>query len=459
MKFARLGVIAAMAMALCGQQALAADAPPKMDPKVHDQSMKDAPALVQAAGLKCDVTDAYQLGSNDEKVNGKTFKSTFYELACGQGGLGYIFKSVPGGDTASFDCLSLKNAADKAIAAKQKPTNTCAVLPANADPKAGLKPWLAEAGVPCAQVTGGAWMGASASDKINVYEAACPEGGYLVTAPAPGSTKTLDVTPCAKAELLGIKCELTTEDQTAKQIIAIAAAANRPTCMPTKARWVVTDTSNGNDYYEIGCSDGATGYMIQTNGKGQYKAAIECVKAIQIAGGCKYMNVNTGSTAETATYSKLSKQIGYDACSAVTKYQSYGTENGGPREVVELACSPTEGNFAIVPTGAGQTGEFFNCVRASGRGLNCHLTPMDATYAKITQQIAARGKTTCKVSNGRDIGRDDKGIDYVEVACSAGDPQPALVLQYSKLPQETLAQATPCAQAPIANACTLAAKK
>jgi hypothetical protein len=81
---------------------------------------------------------------------------------------------------------------------------------------------------------------------------------------------------------------------------------------------------------------------------------------------------------------------------------------------------------------------------------------MDVTYAKITQQIAARGKTTCKVSNGRDVGKDDKGIDYVDVACSPGDPQPEMVLQYSKLPQETLAQATTCAQAPIANACTLA---
>ena len=86
MKFLRLGVIAAMAMALCGQQALAADAPPKpkMDPKSHEQAKADAPALVQAGGLKCDVTDAYLLGSADEKVNGKTFKSSFYEIACGQ---------------------------------------------------------------------------------------------------------------------------------------------------------------------------------------------------------------------------------------------------------------------------------------------------------------------------------------------------------------------------------------
>ncbi|MEI9889717.1 MAG: hypothetical protein WDN45_02900 [Caulobacteraceae bacterium] len=154
MKFLRLGVVAAMAMALCGQQALAADAPagpPKLDPKIHAQSMADAPALVQATGLKCDVTDAMLLGVGDETINGKKFKSSFYEIACGQGGLGYVFKSVPGGDPQFFDCLSLKMAADKAAAEAPKTgakpaakgaqtSNTCAALPANADPKAGLKP-------------------------------------------------------------------------------------------------------------------------------------------------------------------------------------------------------------------------------------------------------------------------------------------------------------------------------
>jgi hypothetical protein len=459
MRFLRLGVIAAMAMTLCGQQAMAADAPaPKMDEKIHAQAKIDAPALVQAAGLKCDVTDAYQLGTNDETVNGKKLKTSFYEIACGQGGLGYIFKSSPSGDNAFFDCISLRMSAEQAVANKQKPGNTCGMLTANANPNAGLQPWLAQAGVPCAAVTKAAWKGASPTEKINVFEAACAEGGYLITAPAAGSTRTLDVIPCSKAELVGVKCDLTSQDDIAKQIIALTAGANRASCAPTKARWVVSDPSNGDDFWEIGCGDGATAYMLETTSKGGFKNAIDCVRATRIAGGCTYMNVNTGSTADNATYTKLAKQIGYDACPTVQKYQSYGTENGGPREIVELNCSATEGAFALVPTGSGQTGEYFNCVRAAGRGLTCHLTPNEVTYAKIAQQIAARGKTTCKVSNGRDIGKDDKGTDYVEVACSAGDPQPALVLQYSKLPQETLAQATTCDQAPIANACTLAKK-
>jgi hypothetical protein len=455
MKFFRLGFIAAMAMALCGQQALAADAPPaafKMDPKIHEQSMKDAPPLVLAAGLDCQITDAYLLGLSDEKVNGKTYKSSFYELACGQGGLGYIFKSSPGQDNLSFDCLSLKNAAEKAIAAKQKPGNTCQ-LPANANPAAGLQPLLVKGGVNCASVTKANWVGASPADKLNVYEAACSDGnGYLMTVPAPGSTKTLQVVDCAKSDLIGVTCELTSKEAIAQHIIAVSTGANRPTCMPNKARWVVSDPAKGDDFYEVGCADGTTGFMFETDGKGAFKTAIDCVRATRIAGGCTYMNVNTGSTAEAATYTKLAKQIGYTDCPAVSKYQSYGAENGGPREIVELQCSGTEGAYALVPTGAGQTGEYFNCVRAVGRGLTCHLTSLDATYAKIGKQIAARGKTTCAVSNGRPIGKDDKGQEYVEVACGA---QPSLVLTYSRLPQETLIGAVTCDQAPIANACQL----
>lgn len=456
MKLFRLGIIAAMAMALCGQQALAADAPaPKMDPKIHAQSQKDAPPLVQATGQACDVTDAYLLGTNDEKANGKTFKSSFYEIACGQGGLGYIFKSSPGGDNAFFDCLSLKEAAEKAVANKQKPGNTCALLPANADPKSGLLPWLVKTGSTCPAVTKASWMGASPTDKITVYEAACSNGaGYLITVPSVGSTKELTVMPCFKSDLVGVTCALTSKDDIAKQIVALSAPANNPDCKPNRGRWVVTDTGKGDDYYEVGCADGKTAYMFQTDTKGVFKAAIPCVRATRIAGGCTYMDVNTGETAEAATYTKLAKQIGYDACPSVVKYQSYGLESGGQRQIVELQCSPKEGGYAMVPTGAGQTGEFFNCVRATARGLTCHLTPMDATYAKISDQIAGRGKVTCQVSNGRAIGKDDKGQEYVEVLCATGSA-PAMVLTYSRLPQETLVSAVPCAQAPIANACTL----
>ena len=448
MTLIRLGFVAAMAIALCGQQALAADAPPKMDPKIHDQSMKDAPALVQSTGLDCQVSDAYLLGMNEEKVNGKTAKSSFYEVACGKN-LGYIIKSVAGGDaTPVADCLALRNAADKALAAKQKVGTYCSMLPSNQDPKQGLLPVLAKANAPCDSITAASWNGQSQADKISVYEAACSNGvGYYIEDPMPGSAKKLNVVDCAK----GVNCTLITKDQVAQHIIKISAAANKTDCQANQARYVGSSEQSGEDFYEIGCSGGAQGYMFSTDKAGKFKAVIPCVQATRLGGGCTFTNVSAGSTADLGTYQNLAKQV-KDPCT-VTKYQSYGAEQSGGREIVELACSTvTDGGFAMVPTGAGQTGEYFNCIRAEGRGLTCHLTPKEATYSKISTEIAARGKTTCQVNNGRPIGKDTNGSDYVEVTCASG---PGLVLTYSKLPEETLTSALPCAQAPIANACKL----
>ena len=72
----------------------------------------------------------------------------------------------------------------KAIAAKQKPPNSCTALPANADPKSGLAPFLAQGGVNCPTITQAEWRGASPADKINVFEASCSGTGYMIVAPA-----------------------------------------------------------------------------------------------------------------------------------------------------------------------------------------------------------------------------------------------------------------------------------
>jgi hypothetical protein len=451
MKFSRLGIIAAFAMALCGQ-ALAAAPPaaPKIDPKQREQGMKEVPAIIQAAGVDCTVSDAYFMGNGDAKVAGKAVKTSLYEAACGPS-LGYIVIATPGADPQTFDCLTMKEDYDKKVAAKQKGGAQC-VLPGNADPKQGLIPKLAKAGVTCTEVTAARWMGSSPKDKVSLFEVACPSGGYIITDPLKGSEKPLSAISCMKSATMGVECALTSKEQIQQNIIKLSEATGKPACKPTKARWVVTDPSTATDYYEVGCADGSTGYMFTTDSKGGFKSVIECVRATRIADGCTLSSADAGQTAEVGTYTKLAKQIGYDC--DVNKYQSYGAENGGQREVVELSCANhPDGAFALVPTGSGQTGESFNCVRAMTHGLACRLTPAEATYAKIASEIAARGKTTCKVNGGRGIGRDPaKGTDFIEVTCADG---PSLVLEYSKLPQETLISALPCAQAPIADACKL----
>jgi hypothetical protein len=452
MKFLRLGFIAAVALSLAGQ-ALAA--PVKIDPAQRTAGMKEAPAVVQAAGLDCTVSDAYLKGNGEAKVAGKSVKTSVYEVACGPG-LGYILQATPGADTQSFDCLAMKEIADKAVAAKQKPGPMCD-LPANADPKSGLIPLLTKGGVnACTQVTAAHYMGSSPSDKVTLYEVACAgTGGYVVMTPMQGSTKTLMVTDCIKSPTIGVSCTLTPPEQQGAGVIKASEAAKRPACAPIKARYVVTDASNGNDYWEVGCKDGKTGFMFQTEKNGAFKQAIECVLATKIAGGCTLSSADAGQTAEAPTYTKLVKAAGYDC--DVNKYQSYGTEPGGQREVVEVACgNHPDGAFAMVPTGGGQTGEFFNCLRAQVRGFACRLSPIEATYDKLASQIAARGKTTCKVNGGRGIGKIASGVEFVEVTCAGA---PNLVLGYSRLPQETLVSALPCAQAEVNDACKLPPSK
>ena len=454
MKLLRIGFVAALALALCGP-AFAADppkpaGPPKITPAQTAQGMKEAPAVLTAAGIDCAVSEAYFMGNGDATVATKKVKTSIYEAAC-SGGMGYLAIATPGADPQVFDCLAMKTAYDKAIAAGTKPQAQC-VLPGNADPKQGLAPLLTKAGVACTPVSNARWLGTSPTDKIALYETACGNGvGYILTEPMPGSTKTISAVDCMKSAMIGIECTLTSKDQIAQGIIKLTGPAGKAACKPNKARWVVSDAAAGTDYYEVGCSDDATGYMFTTDAKGGFKAVIECVRATRIAGGCTLSQADAGQTADAPTYDKLAKQIGYD-CS-VNKYQSYGQENGGQREIVELACgNHPDGGYAIVPTGAGQTGEYFNCVRATGRGLTCHLTPMKATYALLSKEIAARGKTTCDVTNGRGIGKAADGSEYVEVTCAAG---PGMVLKYSKLPAETLISALPCAQADIADACKL----
>ncbi len=343
-------------------------------------------------------------------------------------------------DALTFDCFTMKDDADKKTAAKQKPGAVC-TLPANADPKQALVPLLTKAGVNCPTISAARWMGASPTDKVIVYEAACRGGGYILTAPMAGSTKPLSAVDCIKSSTVGVECTLTTKEQQQQGVIkmadALPASAGKAACKPTKARWVVTDPSNGTDYYEVGCADNSTGFMFTTDSKGGFKAVLECVRATRIADGCTLSNADAGQTAEADTYTKLATQIGYPC--KVSKYQSYGAETNGPREIVELACGDhPDGAYAMVPTGNGQVGEFFNCIRASSRGLNCRLSPVEATYAKISSQIAARGKTTCAVNGGRGIGKIPSGSEFIEVTCANG---PNLVLEYSKLPQETLISA------------------
>jgi hypothetical protein len=101
------------------------------------KGMAAAPALVSAGGIDCQVADARFVGEGtDAKTKAKT---SLYELAC-TGNEGLLVEKT--GDTVqAFTCAQANEAGPDG---KQSPTRC--MLPGNADPFAGLAPYIAKSG-------------------------------------------------------------------------------------------------------------------------------------------------------------------------------------------------------------------------------------------------------------------------------------------------------------------------
>jgi hypothetical protein len=129
-----------------------------------------------------------------------------YEIAC-KDALGWIINLGPDGKLVLNDCLALDTAA--LAAGKAWPKGMICSLPGNAAPVAGLKPLAAKASPACT-VADGTFLGGGGDPPIRRYEIACKGGGgYIVDAPAPGSTATQSSLSCEEAKAAGVACTLT----------------------------------------------------------------------------------------------------------------------------------------------------------------------------------------------------------------------------------------------------------
>ena len=431
-----IGLAVAFSIALLSPAAASAQG---NDAKAKAAGMAEAPAVVQAKGLACTVTDATFLGqSSDKGPDGKKVSSKVYEVACQEGG-GYIL----GNPTPEpINCLVLSTVATQpGPDGKVKKDPTVCKLPANADPKTiALAPAKA-AGITCA-VDKARWVGASAQSKVDVYEVGCADGqASLITVPQPGSTEKLSADNCIKVmSREGGQCEYFTKDAAVKYIAALAGKTGRA-CQITDARWVATKTAGG-DFYEVGCQDGKSGYMLETAANGAYERAVDCARAEPIAGGCTLTTTNVaGDTEDLGLYNAKAKEMGYDC--KVSKYRSLGLDGASGREVVELACSDRpDGAFAMVPVNAGQKGDTYNCIRSEARNQSCKLSPKSAVFPKLNNQLQNKGKS-CQVADTRGVGQTATGEDVVEIKCSGGSP---LVVVFNK-DSDGMRQVMTCAEA------------
>ncbi len=400
--------------------ALAASAP-TVTKENREKGMAAAPALVKDAGSDCQVSDARYVGeATDAKTKAKT---TLYEVACA-GGEGMLVQKLSTEDKASlFTCMEAAGAA-----ASGNKTATQCLLPGNTDPQAGILPYVQKTGVNCTPDKIRP-MGHSSTNVF--FELACKEGppGYILQISEPPS---LGQPATAESCLMfdpnnTVHCELTDRAAQMSIIDNLVKASGKPCAI--KDRGFIGVAGSGNTYYEVSCQDGK-GYMLQTDGKGVFVKAIDCVDADVIAGGCKLTDTRKAKTEQNELYSALAKKAGFD-CS-VSGYAPFEATLPG-KEIVELTCSNRpDGAIAEFPVSGNAPGQIMDCAHSELMSFRCSLTKPDASYPKLTADLKALGKNTCTVSAARVVGVTPDQHGYIEVGCSDG--LPGYMIEYTLNP-------------------------
>ncbi len=400
-------------------------APPAVSDAARKAGMAKAPAVVQGAGLPCQISDARLIGED------KKAKTAYYEVACGTGAMGYVLSAAEAGPVTAYSCIE----ANTPPAPGQPPSAPC-MLPGNDNPKALLQPLLKTAGMDCIpeQARG------IGQTKSNTYvEVACQGGaGYILVASVPFDTaKPAQAQNCLMYDdaETNIKCGI--GDKAARLMIVDKYVTAANNACAVKDRRFVGMSKDGASFYEASCQDGK-GYIYKASAAGALTETYECAKATQILGGCELTDARAALTEQAALYTKLVTGAG-SKCD-VEKYALFPTRN--PREeVVELVCK--DGSGGVLISTAGQKSQMLACGRAPVAGFKCSMSK-DPGYADLTADLKKqRADTTCVVSNSRVIGKTEKGTTFVEVACS--DKLKGYVIEYQSTPTVSAIAATGCA--------------
>jgi hypothetical protein len=406
-----IGLTAALALAALIPAAVisapkAKDKPPAVDPKAREVGMKAAPDIAKASGISCTVTDARLVGS-DKKTN-----TDYYEVAC-QEGLGFALVAKKDAAPQTYNCLETAQAA-----ADGKPSALACILPGNADPKAGLTPYLAKAATTC-EIENARAIGAGAKNAY--FEVACKGGaGYIVTTSSPVNiAQDVAVNSCLLYEEGGnVSCKLTDRATQLSVVETLNTAAGKNCAIKDKRYVLSTKTDN---YFEVACQDGKGYVLQQAAATGAFVKAIDCAQAGFVGGGCTLSDAVAAQTEQAGLYSKLSAKAGFDC-----KVEKYGMlPSQDPRkEIVELKCSNRPDGGIGIFTATSNT--VYDCVTAEMNGYRCSFTKPDAAFPRLTADLKAMNKGSCTVSGARVIGQTPTQ-GYVEVACSDGLPGWVLV--------------------------------
>ena len=449
----QIGLVVAMVLATLSPSGVwaAAKAPPPPPPPPPitkadlEKGTAAAPALVTAANLDCQVSGARKLGEN---VDPKTkLKTIFYELAC-TNNEGVMLAQTADQPPLVFTCLESGQPRPDG-----SPSTTQCRLPGNADPKAGLTPYIAKSGLPCTLANVRA-LGHNAT--ASLFELVCQEnpGGYIMQLSSPPRLdQPVIMNPCiGYADTANVRCMLTDRATQMSIVDKLVGASGKPCAVKDRA-YIGASAKTGKSYYEVACTDGK-GYILEQAAAGPFSRAIECVEADTIAGGCKMTDTRQAKTDQNNLYSKLAKKAGYNC--DVSGYAPLPLSENTPAhiEVLELTCANRpDGAIAIFPASATEAATIYDCAHSELEGYRCSMSKPSAAYDKLTAELVSFGKKSCTVSNARAVGvtADKKG--FTEVACSDG--LQGYMIEYSVTPL-AMKSVIVCSDAKgIAGGCTL----
>ncbi len=448
----KIGLVVALVMAALsptGVWAAKAPAAPPLPPIAKadlEKGMAAAPGLVTAANLDCQVSGARKLGENtDPKTK---LKTVFYELACSNNE-GVMLAQTADQPPLVFTCLE-----SSAPRPDGSPSTTQCRLPGNADPKAGLLPYVAKSGLPCT-IDNVRALGHNTT--ASLFELVCHEnpGGYIMQVSSPPRLdKPVIMNPCiGYSEQSNVHCMLTDRATQMSIVDKLVAASSHPCTVKDRA-FIGASANTGNSYYEVACTDGK-GYVLEQASSGALKRAIDCVDADTIAGGCKMTDTRQAKTDQNNLYSKLSKKAGYNC--DVSGYAALPLTADTPAhsEVVEVTCANRpDGAIGIFPASSSDTATIYDCAHSELEGYRCSMSKPSAAYDKLTADLVTYGKKSCTVSNARTVGvtADKKG--FTEVACSDG--LQGYMIEYAVTPPLKMTSVIICSDAKgIAGGCTL----
>ncbi|MGZ6020043.1 MAG: hypothetical protein ACXWKO_15350 [Phenylobacterium sp.] len=406
----RLGLLAALIVAVMAPAMAHAAAAPSVSSEARKQGMADAPALVAAAGVTCQVSDARLAGKTAADKKTGSPGASVYEVACGPNSLGFLIQTNGTNAPQVFSCIGSNYPADMS-----KPTSPC-ILPANIDLVPAIDALAAKSNAPCAPTKIRA-IGQTSTNTL--FEVACADGhDFVMSGSVPlDATKPATIVNCLQTETsASAKCMFT--DSAARLAAEDALAKlSDPGCV-VKDRRYIGPLADGTDGYEFACQSGK-GFIAKISSKGTLAETLDCAKLA--GGGCTLTDTRAATAEQAGLYTKLAKNAGSNC--TVSRYAVFPAQ--GDKETVELVCSDGNGAIGIFP--ATGKGTVLDCGHALIAGYKCTLGKVD--YTGLTNDLKKFDKKECTVSSTGSPLKAADGTIRLEVACSDG--LPGYMIQFS----------------------------